>query len=55
MAAQLIVIIIMISLNCGFFDHSVHDFDLTVRPRMIDFRKLMFDTIFIAPLSEHMG
>ena len=46
--------IVMIALNSGFLDRSVHALDLAVRPWMLDLGQPMFDVIFLAAHIEHM-
>ena len=46
--------IVMIALNSGFFDCSVHALDLAVRPWMLDLSQPMFDVTFPAAHIEHM-
>ena len=47
--------IVMIALNSGFLDRSVHALDLAVRPWMLDLGQPVFDVIFPAAHIEHMG
>ena len=53
-AAQLVVIVIVVSLNGRVLDRAVHSLDLTVDPRMIDLGEAMRDSVFSASHAEHM-
>ncbi len=45
MAAQLVVVFVMISLDCCVFDCAVHPLDLTVRPWVVWLSEAMFDLV----------
>ena len=54
MSAQLVVIVIVVSLNGRVLDRAVHSLDLTVGPRMIDLGEAMRDSVLSASHAEHM-
>lgn len=45
MGPQLVVAIVVVALDGGFFDGTVHAFHLPVGPGMIRFRQPMFDAV----------
>ena len=47
--------VVMIALNGGFFDRSVHAFDLTVGPRMLDLGEAVLNAVLAAAHIKHMG
>ncbi len=54
MLFELLVRFIIIAFDGRFFDRSIHSLDLSVRPRMIDFRQAMFDLMLTANAVEQM-
>jgi hypothetical protein len=48
MPPQLIVIVVVITFDGRVLDRSVHPFDLTVGPGMIDLGEAVFDAVFTA-------
>ena len=54
MAAQLVVIVVVIAFDGCVLDRAVHSFDLAVGPGMIDLGESVFDTVLAAPQSEHV-
>ena len=54
MLTQLIVIVVVISVDGSFFDRAVHSLDLTVRPGMVHLGEAMLDAVFLASQTEHM-
>jgi len=54
MAAELSMVVIVVSYDGRFFYRAVHSFDLSVSPRMIDLRTTMFDAILMAAHAEHV-
>ena len=54
MAAELSMVVIVVSFDGRFFYRAVHSFDLSVSPRMIDLRTTMFDAILLAAHAEHV-
>ena len=55
MRAQLIVTFVMVTLDGGVLDRSVHQLDLAVCPRVVGFRKAMLDPIRFADHVEAHG
>ncbi len=53
MATKLIMVVVMEALHDGVFDCSVHPFDLTVGPWVLDFCQPMLDAIFFTSHFEH--
>src|SRR5262245_59105908 len=51
---ELIMSIIMVTLDGRFLDRAVHALDLTIGPRMLDLGQPMFDAILLAAQIEHM-
>src|SRR4051794_32359799 len=54
MAAQLVVIVVVIAFDGCVLDRAVHSFDLAVGPGMIDLGESVFDTVLAATQSEHV-
>ena len=54
MAAQLVVAVVVETLDGGVLDGAVHPFDLSVRPRMIDLGEPVLDAVLTASHIEHM-
>ncbi len=52
MRAQLIMAIVMVTLDGGLFDRAVHPFDLAVGPWVVGFRQPMLDPIGVADHVE---
>ena len=47
MGFELILIFVMVTFDRGFFDRSVHSFDLSIGPGMIDFGLAVFNLVLI--------
>lgn len=45
MIFELFMRFVVITFDSRFFKCAIHSFDLSVRPRMIDFRQPMFDSV----------
>ncbi len=54
MIFELLVCLIIVAFDGRFFDRSIHSLDLSIRPRMIDFRQAMFDLVLTANAVEQM-
>jgi len=54
MRFELLVIIVMITLNCRLLDGSVHALDLPIRPRMFYFCQAMLNVILLTAHVEHV-
>ena len=52
--SKLIVAVIMVAPDGGFFQGSVHPLDLAVRPRVVWFGEPVFDPVLPAAHIEHM-
>lgn len=55
MCPQLVMAVVVEPFDCGILDRSVHAFDLSIRPGVTHFGQPMFDPIFRASHSKHMG
>src|SRR5271165_3493526 len=55
MAAELVVVVVMISVNRGFLNGPVHAFDLAVGPRMFGFGEAVIDVGFGTGELESMS
>ena len=55
MNAQLVMAVVVVALNSGFFDGAVHTLDLAVSPGMIGFGKSMVDAMQQAGAIEGMA
>ena len=53
-AFELIVAVVVIALDGGFLDGSVHAFDLTVGPGVLDLGQSMLDAVLSATHLEHV-
>ena len=53
-ALQLTMAIVVIALDGGFLDRSVHAFDLAIRPRMLDLGQPMLNAILMAAHVKHV-
>lgn len=54
MSSELVVAVVVVAMNCGFFDGSVHALDLAVGPGMVGFGKPVFDGVAKADAVEGM-
>ena len=51
---QLVMGLVVVAFDSSFLDGSVHAFDLTVCPRMVDLGEAMFDAVLPAAHVEHV-
>lgn len=54
MLSQLFVRFIVVTLDGRFFDRSIHSLDLSVCPRVINFRQPVFDSVLTADAVEQV-
>jgi hypothetical protein len=54
MSAQLVVVVVVVALNGGFFDGAVHALHLSVGPGMIGFREPVIDAMQATDSVERM-
>jgi hypothetical protein len=54
MPPQLVVIVIVVSLNGCLFDHTIHSLGVIVGPGMIDLGEAMLNAVFLASHAKHM-
>jgi len=52
---ELLVVVVMVSLDGCVLDGAVHSLDLTVGPRVVDFGEAVLDPVFVAAHGEHVG
>lgn len=55
MGFELAVAVVVIALNGGVFDGSVHAFHLAIGPGMFDFGQPVFNAVFTAAHVKHVG
>ena len=54
-AAKLVMAVVVIAFDGGFFGGAVHALNLAVGPGMIDLGEAMFDAILAASHVKHVG
>ena len=51
---ELLMPVVMVALDGGFFDRPVHALDLSVGPRVLDFGQAVLNAVLAASHVEHM-
>src|SRR3546814_7277478 len=52
MPAELVVVVVVETLDCSFLDRAVHPLDLTIRPRMLHSGESVLDAVVAADAVE---
>lgn len=54
MGFELLMAIVVVALDGGFFNRPVHSLDLSVGPRVLDFGQAVFDAVLAASHVKHV-